>query len=76
MEHVLRLTATITPDAEPGGYVARAGDVEVASPGETIEEAAANLGEALELYFDDEELPVDTPEEPGFVTSVDVRWSA
>ncbi|MBB6173089.1 putative RNase H-like HicB family nuclease [Nocardiopsis mwathae] len=76
MERTLRLTATITPDSELGGYVARAVEVEVASQGETIEEAVENLREALELYFEDEELPMETPDEPGFVTSVDVRLSA
>jgi len=38
-------------------YVARCLDVEVASQGETSEEALANLKEALELYFEDEVLP-------------------
>jgi predicted RNase H-like HicB family nuclease len=36
-------------------YVALAPDVDVASQGETIEEALANLKEALELYFEDED---------------------
>lgn len=36
-------------------YVALAPDVDVASQGETIEEALANLKEALELYFDDDD---------------------
>ena len=40
-------------------YVARCLDVEVASQGETAEEALANLKEALELYFEDEVLPDD-----------------
>jgi len=35
-------------------YVSRALEVEVASQGETIEEALTNLREALELYFEDE----------------------
>ena len=31
----------------------------VSSQGETVEQAPANLREALELYFEDEPLPVD-----------------
>ncbi|MCL2298048.1 MAG: type II toxin-antitoxin system HicB family antitoxin [Proteobacteria bacterium] len=37
---------------EDGACVARCLDVEVASEGDTEEEAIANLREALELYFD------------------------
>jgi len=48
-------TAAITH--EDPWYVARCLDVEVASQGETAEEALANLKEALELYFEDEVLP-------------------
>jgi predicted RNase H-like HicB family nuclease len=40
-------------------YVAQCLDVEVASRGETAEEALANLKEAPELYFEDEVLPDD-----------------
>ncbi|MFC4562030.1 type II toxin-antitoxin system HicB family antitoxin [Nocardiopsis mangrovi] len=74
MERTLRMTATIIPDTELGGYVARAIEVEVASQGESIEEALANLREALELYFEDEAPPVE--ELPALVASVDVRLSA
>ena len=48
-------TAAITH--EDPWYVARCLDVEVASQGETPEEALENLKEALELYFEDEVLP-------------------
>lgn len=37
---------------EDGEYIARCLDVEVASKGDTQEEAIANLREVLELYFD------------------------
>ncbi len=37
--------------------MARCLDVEVASQGETAEQALANLKEALELYVEDEVLP-------------------
>ena len=53
----MELTAAITHDAP--WYVARCLDVEVASQGESAEEALANLKEALELYFEDEVLPED-----------------
>ena len=36
-------------------YVALAPDVDIASQGDTIEEALANLKEALELYFEDDD---------------------
>lgn len=49
----MRFTAAIVP--EDGVYVARCLEVEVASHGDSIEEAIRNLGEALELYFEDEE---------------------
>jgi predicted RNase H-like HicB family nuclease len=76
MERTLRFAATLTPDTELGGYVAEAVGIGVVSQGETVEEATANLREALELYFEDEpagEVPVDNS---FLVTSVDVRLSA
>jgi predicted RNase H-like HicB family nuclease len=51
----LRLTAVVVPEA--GGYVACALDVELASQGETIEAALANLREAAKLYFEDMPVP-------------------
>lgn len=52
----LRLTAGVTH--EDRWYVARCLEVEVASQGETIESALDNLREALELYFEDEPVPM------------------
>jgi len=49
-------TAVIT--REEKFYVSLAPDVDVASQGETFEEAYANLKEALELYFDDEDATI------------------
>ncbi len=46
-------TAIIT--REKKFYVSLAPDVDIASQGETIEEALANLKEALELYFEDDD---------------------
>ena len=48
----MRFTAAITHEGP--WQVARCLEVEVASQGETVEEALANLREALELYFEDE----------------------
>ena len=53
-----RLTAAVT--REDDGYVAQCIEVDVASQGDTVEEALTNLREALELYFEDKpgaELP-------------------
>ena len=46
----MRLTAAITHEAP--WYVARCLDVEVASQGETVEEALENVREAIELYLE------------------------
>lgn len=51
----MRFTAAITHEGE--WQVARCLEIEVASQGPTVEEALANLREALELYFEDEVLP-------------------
>jgi len=63
----LQLTAAITH--EDGAYVARCLDVEVTSQGDSVEDALANLREALELYFEDE--PV--PDEPHDVMTAPIR---
>lgn len=47
-----RLTAIITP--EDDGYVSLCPELDVASQGDTIEEALANLREAVELYLEEE----------------------
>jgi len=54
---VVRFTAAITHEGE--WYVARDLEVEVTSQGHGIDEAKANLREALELYFEDEALRED-----------------
>ena len=57
----MRLTAALIED--DGFYVAQCIEVDVASQGETVEKALANLKEALELYFEDgaEPPPKSTP---------------
>ncbi|MGH2674653.1 MAG: type II toxin-antitoxin system HicB family antitoxin [Actinomycetota bacterium] len=64
----MRFTAAVTHEAP--WYVARCLEVEVASQGESIEEALANLKEALELYFEDSSPPERI--EPPIIASVDL----
>jgi predicted RNase H-like HicB family nuclease len=49
MKQNLQLTAVI--EREGDGFVSLCPEVDVASQGDTIEEARANLVEALELFF-------------------------
>ncbi|WP_428936780.1 type II toxin-antitoxin system HicB family antitoxin [Fontivita pretiosa] len=46
----LQLTAVI--EREDDGYVALCPEIDVASQGSTIDEARANLKEAVELFFE------------------------
>jgi predicted RNase H-like HicB family nuclease len=64
----MRFTAVVTH--EPPWYVARCLEVEVASQGESVEEALANLKEALELYFEDMPLPQGV--EPPIIATVEL----
>ncbi|MFN0153202.1 MAG: type II toxin-antitoxin system HicB family antitoxin [Gaiella sp.] len=64
----MRFTAAITHEAP--WYVARCLDVEVASQGANVEEALANLREALELYFED--APIPDLSEPPIIASVEI----
>lgn len=50
MKHARQLTALI--EREGDGYVAQCPEVDVASQGDTVEEARHNLIEALELFFE------------------------
>ena len=47
---IYTLTAILT--REDGGFVALCPEVDVASQGMTVEEAKANLKEAVELFFE------------------------
>lgn len=64
----MQVTAVLNP-AEEGGYVALNPETGTVSQGETIEEAIANLREAVELYL--EEFPM-TFRGAALVTSFDV----
>ena len=50
MQQLRRLTAVI--EREDDGYVALCPELDIASQGSTIEEARANLAEALTLFFE------------------------
>ena len=72
MEQTRRLTAII--EREDDGFVALCPEVDVASQGSSIEEARANLVEALTLFFevaDDSEISRRVHREV-FVTQVEV----
>ena len=64
----VQLTAAVTQ--EPPWFVARCLEVEVTSQGESLEEALANLREALELYFEDAPLPESVG--PAIIASVEI----
>jgi predicted RNase H-like HicB family nuclease len=67
-----QLTAII--EREEGGYVSLCPEVNIASQGNTIEEARENLREALELFFETaspEEIKTRLHEEV-YVTQVEV----
>lgn len=53
----MRFTTATT--REGSWYVARCLEVEVTSQGKSVEEAQANIREALELYFEDQPLPTE-----------------
>ena len=63
----MRLTVAITRDGE--WYVARCLEVEVTSQGRTVQEAEANLKEALELYFEDQS---DVTVEPPLIRTLEI----
>jgi predicted RNase H-like HicB family nuclease len=68
----VQFTAAISHEGD--WYVARCLQVEVASQGQSVEEALANLREALELYFEDEPLPDDI--QPPIIAPVEVTIRA
>ncbi|MGQ0743482.1 MAG: type II toxin-antitoxin system HicB family antitoxin [Acidimicrobiales bacterium] len=64
----MQFTAAVTHEGD--WYVARSLEIEVASQGRTVDEALANLREALELYFEDEALPEGL--EPPLIATVEL----
>lgn len=72
MDLARTLTAAVVKDDQR--YVARCLEVEVASQGETVDAALANLREALELYFEHDEVPASF--EHPLVTPIEIRIPA
>ena len=58
---------------EDGFYVALCPELDVASQGRSVEEALANLKEALELYLEDEDVEKPSGAEVPIVTIVKVE---
>jgi len=52
----MKFTAAVTHEGD--WYVARCLEIEVTSQGVSVDESINNLREALELYFEDQEMPV------------------
>lgn len=65
----LRMTAAVTKEGK--FYVARCLEVEVTSQGGTMDEALANLREALELYYEDQ-VSIDVPTSP-IIAPIDIE---
>ncbi len=65
----MSLKYNVVIEKEENWYVAKCLDNNIASQGNTIEEALKNLKEAIELYYEDEE-PVNPKEI--FVTTLEV----
>lgn len=55
---------------EDDWYVSWCPDIDIASQGKTVEEAVANLKEAVELYLEDEDVSV--PQTTSFITTFEV----
>lgn len=60
---------------EEGEYVALCPELDVASQGDSIEEALSNLKEAVELYLEDEK-DIKLSEASPFVTTFEVKACA
>jgi len=66
----MRFTLTVSVHREDKWYVAKCLENSVASHGHSIDEALANLKEALELYYDDnDEIPAT---QQRFVTTMEI----
>jgi len=70
MEQVLRLSAIVR--REETLYSSWCSEIDVASQGKSVEEALANLREAIELYFEDKDARPPMGELP-LITFVDVK---
>ena len=66
----MSIKVTVLVQKEDTWYVATCAENNIASQGYSIEEALANLQEALELFYEDE--PFIPPYSPTFITTLEV----
>jgi predicted RNase H-like HicB family nuclease len=66
---------TVVVYHEEDGFVAQCLDVNVASDGDTEQEALANVREALELYFEDDELGQTNPVDQARVAKLRLQYA-
>ncbi|NJK93058.1 MAG: type II toxin-antitoxin system HicB family antitoxin [Blastochloris sp.] len=74
MPHVT-LTAVLTP--ESGGYVSLCPELDIASQGESVDEALANLKEAVEGFYETASSSEITNRlsKPSLVTHIEVAYA-
>ena len=75
----MRFTAVVTKDEDLGIFVAQCLEVDIASQGETVNEALADLREALEFHLEDNPIPnVRVPSlnvrATSIIAPIDVNW--
>jgi predicted RNase H-like HicB family nuclease len=79
VEKVMQVTETLELSAvvwrENAVFVALCPGFDVVSRGKGVEEALGNLGEALELYLEDEDVEMPSKAEAPIVTIVEVDAS-
>jgi predicted RNase H-like HicB family nuclease len=68
MEQTQKFSAMV--HKEDDWYVSWCPDIDIASQGKTVEEAVANLKEAVELYLEDEDVSVT--QTTSFLTTIEV----
>jgi predicted RNase H-like HicB family nuclease len=62
----IELSAVVSKEEDM--YVALCPDLDIASQGKTVEDSIANLKEALELYFEDEDAKIPSSKSSPMVT--------
>lgn len=67
----MSIKCTVIVQQEENWFVATCVENNVASQGKTMDEALANLKEALTLYYEDN-APLDMPDSPVFITTLEV----
>ena len=72
MENSTKLTVIIWKEVDQ--YVSLCPEIDVSSFGDTKEEAEKNLKEAIELYFEDEEIENLPKKEVALVTQIPIKF--